>query len=97
MIDSVDFWSIPRYPILRKRQIRDSEPHQGPLQGEEEAEKFRLFSLDVPTVGVFMKGNRVCIMAWAQEIDHSISSASYHVAMHLPAFVFTGAYPERGN
>jgi hypothetical protein len=51
MIDSVDFWSIPRYPILRKRQIRDSEPHQGPLQGEEEAEKFRLFSLDVPIVG----------------------------------------------
>jgi hypothetical protein len=44
-----------------------------------------------------MKGNRVCIMAWAQEIDHSISSASYHVAMHLPAFAFTGAYPERGN
>jgi hypothetical protein len=37
-----------------------------------------------------MKGNRICIMACAQEIDRSISSASYHVAMHLPAFAFTG-------
>jgi hypothetical protein len=37
-----------------------------------------------------MKSNRICIMAWAQEIDRSISSASYHVAIHLLAFAFTG-------
>jgi hypothetical protein len=29
-----------------------------------------------------MKSNRICIMAWAQEIDRSISSASYHGAVH---------------
>jgi hypothetical protein len=56
MIDSVDFWSIFRYPIigelLERRQIRLPRLRGafGPQGG---AEKFHLFILYAPTMGYY--------------------------------------------
>jgi hypothetical protein len=43
-----------------------------------------------------MKSNRICIMAWAQEIDRSISSASYHVQC-IAGVCVSGAQADGGK
>jgi hypothetical protein len=50
MIDSVDFWSIFRYPIIGEL-LRKEERYEGPFK--EETEKLRLFFLHAPTAGYY--------------------------------------------
>lgn len=61
-----------------------------PLDLKEERKSF-IFSSFMRLQWGIMKGNRICIMAWAQEIDRSISSASYHVQCIAGVCVISGA------
>jgi hypothetical protein len=97
MIDSVDFWSIFRYPIigelLERRQIRLSRL-RGAFGRQGGAEKFHLFILYAPTMGYYEGAIEFALWPGAQEIDRSISSASYHVQCIAGVCVISGAPAE---
>ena len=62
-------------------------------RGGEHHQKFRLFSSLMYLLRGITMGNRLPNTDWAWGIDGSPCFASCPIAMHLPAFSFTGARP----